>query len=162
MSAIKQECIRFQHSESHYQSQNLYRKKSMLCNCHITGNETNREIYMRVCAWQNQQNDVRPAKTQISLGIRPVWSESSLSARRSLRPLAILRAHNKDSDQTGRIWVFTTCTSMISSVFDVYHNDPEYMYSDIQTGQQVVKTQIRLHFVQGLFCLHFWTHYWLV
>ena len=22
--------------------------------------------------WQNQQNDVRPAKTQISLGIRPV------------------------------------------------------------------------------------------
>ena len=29
-------------------------------------------------AWQKQQNDVRPAKTQISLDIRPVWSESSL------------------------------------------------------------------------------------
>ena len=27
---------------------------------------------------------VRPAKTQISLGIRPVWSESSLSAWKSL------------------------------------------------------------------------------
>ena len=26
------------------------------------------------CARQNQQNDVRPAKTQINLGIRPVWS----------------------------------------------------------------------------------------
>ena len=32
-------------------------------------------------ARQNQQNDVRPAKTQISLGIRPVWSESSLCAQ---------------------------------------------------------------------------------
>ena len=25
-------------------------------------------------AWQKQQNDVRPAKTQISLDIRPAWS----------------------------------------------------------------------------------------
>ena len=31
---------------------------------------------------------VRQAKTQISLGIRPVWSESSLSAWRNLGPLA--------------------------------------------------------------------------
>ena len=31
---------------------------------------------------------VRPAKTQISLGIRPVWSESSLSAWRNLGSLA--------------------------------------------------------------------------
>ena len=30
---------------------------------------------------------VRPAKTQISLGIRPVWSESSLSAWRNIGPL---------------------------------------------------------------------------
>ena len=29
-------------------------------------------------AWQKQQNDVSPAKTQISLDIRPVWSASSL------------------------------------------------------------------------------------
>ena len=31
---------------------------------------------------------VRPAKTQISLGIRPIWSESSLSAWRKLWSLA--------------------------------------------------------------------------
>ena len=31
---------------------------------------------------------VRPAKTQISLGIRPVWSEFSLSAWRKLESLA--------------------------------------------------------------------------
>ena len=39
-------------------------------------------------SWQNQQNDVRPAKTQISLGIHPVWSDSSLSAWRKLGSLA--------------------------------------------------------------------------
>ena len=46
---------------------------------------------------------VQPAKTQISLGIRPVWSESSLSARRKLRSLATHWAHSEDSDQTGRM-----------------------------------------------------------
>ena len=53
---------------------------------------------------------VCPAKTQISLGIRPVWSESSLSAWRKLESLATHWAHSEDSDQTGRmprlIWVF--------------------------------------------------------
>ena len=44
---------------------------------------------------------VRPAKNQISLGIRPVWSESSLSAWRKLWSLATHWAHSEDSDQTG-------------------------------------------------------------
>ena len=58
---------------------------------------------------------VSPAKTQISLGIRPVWSESSLSAWRKLTSLATHWVHSEDSDQTGRmpslIWVFAghTC-----------------------------------------------------
>ena len=46
---------------------------------------------------------VRPAKTQISLGICPVWSESSLSAWRNIKSLATHWAHSKDSDQTGRM-----------------------------------------------------------
>ena len=58
---------------------------------------------------------VRTAKTQISLGIRPVWSESSLSAWRSIGPLATQKAHSEDSDQTGRmprlIRVFAVRTS---------------------------------------------------
>ena len=53
---------------------------------------------------------VRPAKTQISLGIRPVWSESSLSAWRKLGFLAAHWADSEDSDQIGRmprlIWVY--------------------------------------------------------
>ena len=44
---------------------------------------------------------VRPAKTQISLGIRPVWSESLLSAWRKSGSLATHKMHSKDSDQTG-------------------------------------------------------------
>ena len=36
--------------------------------------------FIWICARQNHQNIVCPAKTQISLGIFPVWSESSLSA----------------------------------------------------------------------------------
>ena len=60
---------------------------------------------------------VRPAKTQISLGIRPVWSESFLSARRKLGSLATHWAHSEDYDQTGRmprlIWVFAGRTVIL-------------------------------------------------
>ena len=52
---------------------------------------------------------VRPAKTQLGLGIRPVWSEPSLSAWRKPGFLATHWTHSEDSDQTGRmprlIWV---------------------------------------------------------
>ena len=60
---------------------------------------------------------VRPAKTQISLGIRPVWSESSLSAWRNLGPLATHWAQSEDSDRTGRmprlLWVFAGRTVIL-------------------------------------------------
>ena len=53
---------------------------------------------------------VCPAKTQISLGIRPVWSESLLSAWRNLGSLATHWAHSENSGQTGQmpklVWVY--------------------------------------------------------
>ena len=58
---------------------------------------------------------VCPAKTQISLGIRPVWSESSLCAQWVVKDPSFLHAGSEDSFQTGRmprlIWVFAgrTC-----------------------------------------------------
>ena len=60
---------------------------------------------------------MRPANTQISLDIRPIWSESSLYACTctNLEFLATHWAHSEDSDQTRRmprlIWVFAgrTC-----------------------------------------------------
>ena len=56
--------------------------------------------------WNESPHDkmtwlVRPAKTQISLGIRQVWSEASLSASKKLGSLAIHKVHSEDPDQTG-------------------------------------------------------------
>ena len=60
---------------------------------------------------------VRPAKTQISLGISPVWPESSLSAWRNLGSLATQWVYSEDSGQTGwmprLIWVFTGRTTIL-------------------------------------------------
>ena len=60
---------------------------------------------------------VRRAKTPISLGICPVWPQSSLSACRNLGSLATHWAHSEDSDQTGRmlrlIWVFAGRTLIL-------------------------------------------------
>ena len=58
---------------------------------------------------------VRPAKTQISLGIHPVWSESSLCTQWVAKGPSFLHANREGSDQTGRMprltWVFAgrTC-----------------------------------------------------
>ena len=60
---------------------------------------------------------VSPAKTQISLGIRPVWSESSLCTQWVDKGPSFLHAISEDSDQTGRmprlIWVFTGRTTTL-------------------------------------------------
>ena len=71
---------------------------------------------------------VCPVKPQISLGIHPVWSESSLSAWRKLGSLATHCAHSKNSDQTGRmpklICVFTgrTVILLVLSWGGWFHN----------------------------------------
>ena len=60
---------------------------------------------------------VRPAKTQISLGIHSVWSESSLCAQWVAKDPSFLHANSEDSDQTGRmprlIWVFAGVTATL-------------------------------------------------
>ena len=47
--------------------------------------------------------NMHPAKTQISLGIRPVWSESSLCTQWVDKGPSFLYADSEDSDQTGRM-----------------------------------------------------------
>ena len=63
----------------------------------------------RLMTKTNKMN-VRPAKTQISLGIRPFWSESSLCAQWVAKDPNFLHADSEDSDQTRwmprLIWVF--------------------------------------------------------
>ena len=60
---------------------------------------------------------VRPAKTQISMGIRPDWSEYSLCAQWVAKDPSFLHTDSEDSDQTGRvprlIWVFAGRTFIL-------------------------------------------------
>ena len=53
------------------------------------------DVSIWAAAWQNQQIVLRPANTQISLCICPVWPESSLSAWRNLGSLANQWAHSE-------------------------------------------------------------------
>ena len=100
-------------------------EKSRMCHNHMS---QNREI---PDSQNYKQNDprhdktnkmsVRPAKTQISLGNRPVWSESSLCAQWITKDPSFLHADSDYSDQTGRmprlIWVFAgrTLTLLVLS-----------------------------------------------
>ena len=74
------------------------------------------------------RSHVRPAKTQISLRIRAVWSESSLSVWRRIGSLANHRVPWEDSDQPARtrrlIWVFTgrTCSFVENAVARLISN----------------------------------------
>ena len=78
------------------------------------------------CHVRNTQNEpphdktnkmtVRPAKTQTSLGIRPVWSESSLCAQWLAKDLSYLHADSEDSDPRRMprlIWVFAGRTLIL-------------------------------------------------
>ena len=60
---------------------------------------------------------VRPAKTQIYLDIRPVWSAFAVRMKKACRSLATHWAHSEDSDPTGRmprlIWVFAGRTFIL-------------------------------------------------
>ena len=64
---------------------------------------------------------VHPAKTQASMGIRPVWSESSLCAQWVAKDQRFLHVDSEDSYQTGQmprlIWVFAgrTLISLVLS-----------------------------------------------
>ena len=77
---------------------------------------------------------VRPAKTQISLCIRPVWSESSLCAQWLAKDPSFLHADSEDSDQTGRMprlmWVFAGRT-VILLVLSCRGSNQESVYSFI-------------------------------
>ena len=59
---------------------------------------------------------VRPAKTQISLGIRLVWSESSLCVQWVAKGPSFHHADSEDSDQTGRtVWAHSHFVGFVMS-----------------------------------------------
>ena len=73
----------------------------------------------KIQPWNDKTNkmSVCPAKTQISLGIHPICSESSLCAQWVAKDPRFLHADSQDSDQTGRmprlIWVFAERTLIL-------------------------------------------------
>ena len=82
------------------------------------------ELPRKICEpWHCKTNKVtvRPANTQISLGICPVWSESSLCTLWVLKDPSFLHVDSEDFDQTGwmprLIWVFAghTVTLLVLS-----------------------------------------------
>ena len=81
------------------------------CNCKVSS------VWYLSCLMTKPTKDVRPAKTQISLDIRPIWSESSLCTQWVAKDPSFLHANSKDSDQTGRtprlIWVFAGRTVIL-------------------------------------------------
>ena len=80
---------------------------SVISMCHSASDHNWADSWQKPTKWH-----VRPAKTQISLGVRPVWSESSLSAWTKLGSLATHWASTQCPRTDGRgrmprlIWVF--------------------------------------------------------
>ena len=85
---------------------------------------------------------VRPAKTQISLGIRPVWSESSLCAQWVAKDPMFLHADSEDwSDwaDAQADWVFAGRTvgfvmSQLISERNEIHDHNEIQYKKVCKG----------------------------
>ena len=71
-------------------------------------------IYMTRSTTKPAKLPVHPMKTQIRLGIHPVWSGSSLCTLWIGKDPTFLHANSDNSDQTGWmprfIWIFTGCT----------------------------------------------------
>ena len=118
-------------------------------------------------AWQNQQNVLCVQRRLISLGIRPAWSEYSLSACRSLRSLATQLAHSEDSYQTGRmprlIWVFAGRTVILlvltwgDSIIQIEHHPNHRLRTDSRqntVGLNMFYCAQILSCVPMLFSLH--------
>ena len=68
---------------------------------HISGTHTKYLfIYLSRLVTKSTKWHVRQSKTQFSLGIRPVWLESSLCAQWIAKDPRFLHADSEDSDQT--------------------------------------------------------------
>ena len=93
---------------------------------------------------------VRPAKIQLSLGIHPVWSESSLCARWVAKIPMLLHADSEYFDQTGRmpglIWAFAGRTGhfvgfvMLRLLFKSFPGY-EFSHDSIWTNQRDPREQ---------------------
>ena len=109
----------------------LFQLKSIWIMCHILFLKTLIwfQMFQKVCMSHSMTKPtkwpVRPAKTQISLDIRPVWSESLLCALWIAKDPVPLQAETLISLQSGRMprltWVFPGHTSFCWFCHDMAH-----------------------------------------
>ena len=88
---------------------------SLCCATAIQELFSNQYLYMSQRTTKPTQWHVRPAKTQIRLGIRPVWSESSLCSLWVAKDPSVLHTDSEDSDQTGRMQILQM------QIFIIFH-----------------------------------------
>ena len=115
--------------------------------------------------------NVPPAKTQISLGIRPVWSESSLCAQWVAKKTRFLHADSEYSDRTGwmprLIWVSAGCTCYFAgfvlrwliNVGSGSHENKsgDTMFAILFCLWLLIYTHI---WKNGYFQIQTWNHFW--
>ena len=103
---------------------------------------------------------MRPSKTQISLGICSVWSESSLCAQWVAKDPVLLHADSEDSDQMPRlIWVMAGRTGhfvgfvawqllylfLCNKIVNNFMLQKQKNQQNLQIHLDPVKTQISLY-----------------
>ena len=110
---------------------------------------------------------VHPAKTQISLGIRPVWSGSSLCAQWVAKDPSFLHADSEDFNQTGRmprpIWVFARRTVILlvlswGGSFNVPVNLSKFTSTLAITSRGSSNAERPVNKGRPVLC-HFWIHF---
>ena len=82
--------------------QKLSAMKLLACYC-LTGKNDSFQNNLSCLMTKPTKWPVRPAKTLISLGMHPVWSESSLYAQWVAKDPSFLHVDSEDSDQTGQM-----------------------------------------------------------
>ena len=99
---------------------------------------------------------VRSAKTQISLGICPVWSESSLCAQWVAKDPSYLQADREDSDQTGQmprlIWVFSGRKVTVTFVLLVLSCRGSHYLTNVNMATNFCLLPIEAYFAITVFC----------
>ena len=132
------------------------------------------------CKWIEPPHDktnemtMLPAKTQISLGIHPVWSESSLFAQWEAKDPSFLHADSEDSDWTRQmarlIWVFDGHTDNFVGLVmrwlnSSYCNNPVFWQKGLSKWcRPITDCSIKQKSGATLFCHSvciFLTHYWV-
>ena len=119
-----------------------------------------RRVFLQVCYNHNESSlneprhdktnkmSVRPAKTQISLGIRPVWSDSSLCAQWVAKDPSFLHADSEDSDQTDRMprlirlrWAHSHFVGLVMSRLKLHVLERTQAHSFQQSSQYLLPTR---------------------